>query len=186
MSRPTGQQRPPVEQRRPAHRDRLREPGRAARVAAPNKTGTTAIQSAVFAAKDKLPEHRVEFPATTRHPTQPALAACARPALMVDTVPTEKHWTRLRAAYRRRRRILRPRRHDHLRAQSDPAGMDESPLGRTPEPPTTTAPLIPATSKCRAPRAVRPLPQTTPAVVQRQNAGDPPGRQRDPRCGERL
>ncbi|MFF7470097.1 hypothetical protein [Streptomyces sp. NPDC008092] len=61
----------------------------------PHKTGTTAIQGALFAAKDKLPEHGVEFPATTRHPMEAALAACARPAMIGDTVPTEKHWTRL-------------------------------------------------------------------------------------------
>ncbi|MER5523206.1 hypothetical protein ABT075_01140 [Streptomyces sp. NPDC002677] len=61
----------------------------------PHKTGTTAIQGALFAAKDKLPEHGVEFPATSRHPMEAALAACARPAMMGDTVPTEKHWTRL-------------------------------------------------------------------------------------------
>lgn len=45
---------------------------------------------------------------------------------------------------------------------------------------------IRATSTRRAPQAVRPLPQTTPAVVQQQSAGDPPGRQRDPHCWERL
>ncbi|MEV7980515.1 hypothetical protein [Streptomyces sp. NPDC086519] len=61
----------------------------------PHKTGTTAIQGALFAAKDKLPEHGVEFPATTRHPMEAALAACARPAMMGDAVPTEKHWTNL-------------------------------------------------------------------------------------------
>ncbi|MEU9453781.1 hypothetical protein [Streptomyces sp. NPDC048277] len=61
----------------------------------PHKTGTTAIQGALFAAKDQLPEHGVEFPATTRHPMEAALAACARPAMMGDTVPTDKHWTRL-------------------------------------------------------------------------------------------
>ncbi|MFF4901736.1 hypothetical protein [Streptomyces sp. NPDC001068] len=61
----------------------------------PHKTGTTAVQSALFAARDKLPEYGVEFPATTRHPMEAALAACARPAMMGDTAPTEKHWTRL-------------------------------------------------------------------------------------------
>ncbi|MFD3587603.1 hypothetical protein [Streptomyces sp. NPDC058683] len=61
----------------------------------PHKTGTTAIQGALFAAKGKLPEHGVEFPATSRHPMEAALAACARPAMIGDTVPTEKHWTRL-------------------------------------------------------------------------------------------
>ncbi|MGW7242556.1 hypothetical protein [Streptomyces sp. NPDC054804] len=61
----------------------------------PHKTGTTAIQGALFAAKDKLPRHGVEFPATSRHPMEAALAACARPAMIGDTAPTEKHWTRL-------------------------------------------------------------------------------------------
>lgn len=41
----------------------------------------------------------------------------------------------------RRQRILRPHRHDHHRAQPDPASMDDSPDGRTPEPPTMIAPL---------------------------------------------
>jgi len=61
----------------------------------PHKTGTTAIQGALFAAKDRLPEHGVAFPAHTRHPMEAALAACARPAMMGDTAPTEKHWTKL-------------------------------------------------------------------------------------------
>ncbi|MFI6434648.1 hypothetical protein [Streptomyces sp. NPDC050759] len=61
----------------------------------PHKTGTTAIQGALFAAKDLLPEHGVVFPAHSRHPMEAALAACARPAMIGDTTPTEKHWTRL-------------------------------------------------------------------------------------------
>ncbi|MFJ8599642.1 hypothetical protein ACIREM_13115 [Streptomyces shenzhenensis] len=61
----------------------------------PHKTGTTAVQGALFAVKDKLPEHGVVFPAGTRHPMEAALAACARPGMMGDTVPTERHWTRL-------------------------------------------------------------------------------------------
>ncbi|RMB86373.1 hypothetical protein [Streptomyces shenzhenensis] len=61
----------------------------------PHKTGTTAVQGALFAAKDKLPEHGVVFPAGSRHPMEAALAACARPGMMGDTVPTERHWTRL-------------------------------------------------------------------------------------------
>ncbi|GAA4801489.1 hypothetical protein GCM10023220_32730 [Streptomyces ziwulingensis] len=71
----------------------------------PHKTGTTAVQGALFAAKDVLPGHGVVFPAHTRHPMEAALAACARPAMMGDTAPTEQHWTRLldqvRAAGRR-------------------------------------------------------------------------------------
>ncbi len=42
----------------------------------------------------------------------------------------------------RRQRIVRPRRHDHHRARPDPAGMDDAPDGRTPEPPTMTRPLF--------------------------------------------
>jgi hypothetical protein len=66
----------------------------------PHKTGTTAIQGALFAAKDTMPEHGVDFPAHSRHPMEAALAACARPAMMGDTVPTDKHWTRLLDAVR--------------------------------------------------------------------------------------
>ena len=61
----------------------------------PHKTGTTSIQGALFAAKDQLPAYGVEFPAHTRHPMEAALAACARPAMMGDTVPTDRHWTKL-------------------------------------------------------------------------------------------
>lgn len=61
----------------------------------PHKTGTTAIQGALFAAKGLLPGHGVVFPAHSRHPMEAALAACARPAMLGDTAPTEKHWTRL-------------------------------------------------------------------------------------------
>ncbi|MET7679898.1 hypothetical protein [Streptomyces sp. NPDC005423] len=63
----------------------------------PHKTGTTAVQGALFAAKDAMARHGVDFPAATRHPMEAALAACARPAMMGDTVPTDEHWTRLLA-----------------------------------------------------------------------------------------
>ncbi|GHI07781.1 hypothetical protein AQI88_34185 [Streptomyces cellostaticus] len=61
----------------------------------PHKTGTTAIQGALFAAKDTLPQYGVAFPAHSRHPMEAVLAACARPAMMGDTAPTDRHWTRL-------------------------------------------------------------------------------------------
>ncbi|MBY8343102.1 hypothetical protein LXH13_14270 [Streptomyces spinosirectus] len=71
----------------------------------PHKTGTTAIQGALFEAQDRLPAHGVEFPGTTRHPMEAVLAAVARPAMMGDVVPTEQHWAGLvqqvRAAGRR-------------------------------------------------------------------------------------
>ncbi|MEY9991307.1 hypothetical protein ABIE67_003339 [Streptomyces sp. V4I8] len=61
----------------------------------PHKTGTTAIQGALFAAKDELARHGVAWPADTRHPMEAVLAACARTGMMGDTAPTERHWERL-------------------------------------------------------------------------------------------
>ncbi|GGZ71906.1 hypothetical protein ACFOOM_01950 [Streptomyces echinoruber] len=61
----------------------------------PHKTGTTAVQAALFAAKERLPAHGVRFPAHSRHPMEAVLAACARPAMMGDPVPTDRHWKRL-------------------------------------------------------------------------------------------
>jgi len=61
----------------------------------PHKTGTTSVQGALFAAQDRLPAHGVEFPGYTRHPMEAALAAVARPGMMGDAVPTERHWTTL-------------------------------------------------------------------------------------------
>lgn len=61
----------------------------------PHKTGTTSIQGALFAAKDAMAEHGVVFPAHSRHPMEAALGVCARPGMMGETKPTEKHWQRL-------------------------------------------------------------------------------------------
>ncbi|MFD3732468.1 hypothetical protein [Streptomyces sp. NPDC058632] len=61
----------------------------------PHKTGTTAVQGALFAAKEEMARHGVDFPAHSRHPIEAVLAACARPAMMGDTAPTEHHWQRL-------------------------------------------------------------------------------------------
>ncbi|MFI2374404.1 hypothetical protein ACH5AO_04940 [Streptomyces sp. NPDC018964] len=61
----------------------------------PHKTGTTALQGALFAAKEEMARHGVDFPAHSRHPIEAVLAACARPAMMGDPVPTERHWRRL-------------------------------------------------------------------------------------------
>ncbi|GGL69443.1 hypothetical protein GCM10010129_11080 [Streptomyces fumigatiscleroticus] len=58
----------------------------------PHKTGTTSIQGALFAAKDEMARHGVDFPATSRHPMEAALAVCARPGMMGNTRPTERHW----------------------------------------------------------------------------------------------
>ncbi|MFF7162998.1 hypothetical protein ACFZBP_16845 [Streptomyces sp. NPDC008086] len=60
----------------------------------PHKTGTTSIQGALFAARDEMARHGVAWPATTRHPMEAVLAACARPGMMGDTAPTERHWER--------------------------------------------------------------------------------------------
>ncbi|MFF2130076.1 hypothetical protein ACFVW1_32805 [Streptomyces olivochromogenes] len=61
----------------------------------PHKTGTTSIQGALFAAKDAMAGHGVDFPAHSRHPMEAALAVCARPGMMGDARPTERHWQRL-------------------------------------------------------------------------------------------
>ncbi|MER7685915.1 hypothetical protein [Streptomyces sp. NPDC097610] len=61
----------------------------------PHKTGTTSIQSALFAAKDAMAGYGVDFPAHSRHPMEAALAVCARPGMMGDAKPTERHWQRL-------------------------------------------------------------------------------------------
>jgi hypothetical protein len=61
----------------------------------PHKTGTTSIQGALFEAKAAMAEHGVAFPATTRHPMEAVLAACARPGMMGNTRPTERHWEQL-------------------------------------------------------------------------------------------
>ncbi|MFI6008841.1 hypothetical protein ACIBAG_08410 [Streptomyces sp. NPDC051243] len=61
----------------------------------PHKTGTTSIQGALFEARDEMARHGVEWPATTRHPMEAVLAACARTGMMGDTEPTERHWERL-------------------------------------------------------------------------------------------
>ncbi|WP_210590018.1 hypothetical protein [Streptomyces sp. GESEQ-35] len=61
----------------------------------PHKTGTTSIQGALFEAKDAMPEHGVVFPASSRHPMEAALAVCARPGMLGNTKPTERHWERL-------------------------------------------------------------------------------------------
>ncbi|MFJ6831785.1 hypothetical protein [Streptomyces sp. NPDC091209] len=61
----------------------------------PHKTGTTSIQGALFAAKDAMAAHGVDFPAHSRHPMEAALAVCGRPGMMGDTRPAERHWRRL-------------------------------------------------------------------------------------------
>ncbi|MFC8344739.1 hypothetical protein [Streptomyces sp. NPDC057280] len=61
----------------------------------PHKTGTTSIQGALFAAKDRLGEHGVLWPAATRHPMEAVLAACARPGMMGDAGPSERQWLHL-------------------------------------------------------------------------------------------
>lgn len=61
----------------------------------PHKTGTTSIQGAMFAVKDRLGGYGVDWPATTRHPMEAVLAACARPGMMGDAGPSEKQWLQL-------------------------------------------------------------------------------------------
>ena len=61
----------------------------------PHKTGTTSIQGALFAARERMPAHGVAFPASSRHPMQAVLAACSRGGMIGDTRPTERHWQQL-------------------------------------------------------------------------------------------
>lgn len=61
----------------------------------PHKTGTTSIQGALFAARDRLGEHGVHWPAASRHPMEAVLAACARPGMLGDPGPSEKQWQQL-------------------------------------------------------------------------------------------
>ncbi|MGV9452901.1 hypothetical protein [Streptomyces sp. NPDC003635] len=61
----------------------------------PHKTGTTSIQGALFAARDVMAGHGVDFPGTSRHPMSAALAVCARPGMLGNSKPTERHWETL-------------------------------------------------------------------------------------------
>jgi hypothetical protein len=61
----------------------------------PHKTGTTAIQGALFDAKERLARLGVDFPGDDRHPMHAALAVTARPAMMGDAAPDERHWRKL-------------------------------------------------------------------------------------------
>jgi hypothetical protein len=61
----------------------------------PHKTGTTSIQGALFAAKDAMKAHGVDFPADSRHPMSAALAVCARPGMLGNSKPKERHWETL-------------------------------------------------------------------------------------------
>jgi hypothetical protein len=61
----------------------------------PHKTGTTSIQGALFAARDQLAEHGVDWPHTSRHPMDAVLAAVSRGGMMGDRGPSEKQWLQL-------------------------------------------------------------------------------------------
>ncbi|WAZ21687.1 hypothetical protein STRCI_002878 [Streptomyces cinnabarinus] len=61
----------------------------------PHKTGTTSIQGALFAAKEAMAGLGVDFPGTSRHPMSAALAVCARPGMMGNAKPTDRHWETL-------------------------------------------------------------------------------------------
>lgn len=89
-----------------------------------------------------------------RRPSRPVSAGTSNAPMHAERLPPARPL--LRAARPRCQRILRPHPHDHHRAQPDPASMDDSPLGRTPQPPTMTAPLsAPPLSPTRPPRPPR-------------------------------
>lgn len=61
----------------------------------PHKTGTTAIQGALFNARPQLVEHGVLQVGHTRHPMYPVLGLAGLPGLSGDATPTIGQWRRL-------------------------------------------------------------------------------------------
>lgn len=61
----------------------------------PHKTGTTAIQGALFVARDKLSEHGAVYAGPGRQPYLAALFATSRAGRRGDPTPRQKHWDQL-------------------------------------------------------------------------------------------
>lgn len=61
----------------------------------PPKTGTSALQSALHAARESLAEGGVVYPGTTRHPQAAVHAVIGRPPLLGHAEPDLTSWTRL-------------------------------------------------------------------------------------------
>jgi hypothetical protein len=61
----------------------------------PHKTGTTAVQAALFEIRDDLAERGIYYPSYDRHPMHAVLAATGRHSMMGDVPPKQAHWQRL-------------------------------------------------------------------------------------------
>jgi hypothetical protein len=61
----------------------------------PHKTGTTAIQGALFVAREKLREHGTVYAGPGRQPYLAALYATSRSGRRGDPTPKQKHWDQL-------------------------------------------------------------------------------------------
>ncbi|GAA2757794.1 hypothetical protein GCM10009872_31540 [Actinopolymorpha rutila] len=63
----------------------------------PHKTGTTAVQAALFEIRDQLAERGIYYPSYDRHPMHAVLAVTGRHSMMGDDPPKGRHWDRLLA-----------------------------------------------------------------------------------------
>ncbi|MGW0228455.1 hypothetical protein ACWDWO_09090 [Actinopolymorpha singaporensis] len=61
----------------------------------PHKTGTTAVQAALFEIRDQLAEQGIYYPSYDRHPMHAVLAVTGRHSMMGDDPPKQRHWDRL-------------------------------------------------------------------------------------------
>ena len=61
----------------------------------PPKTGTSALQSALHAARESLADRDILYPGTTRHPQSAVHAVIGRPPLLGHAQPDLTSWTRL-------------------------------------------------------------------------------------------
>ncbi len=61
----------------------------------PHKTGTTAVQAALFEIRADLAERGIYYPSYDRHPMHAVLAATGRHSMMGDDPPKQAHWQRL-------------------------------------------------------------------------------------------
>ncbi|MET9022440.1 hypothetical protein ABZV93_20910 [Actinopolymorpha sp. NPDC004070] len=61
----------------------------------PHKTGTTAVQAALFEIREELAGRGIYYPSYDRHPMHAVLAVTGRHSMMGDDPPKQRHWDRL-------------------------------------------------------------------------------------------
>ncbi|MFD2078425.1 hypothetical protein [Actinopolymorpha cephalotaxi] len=61
----------------------------------PHKTGTTAVQAALFEIREELAGRGIYYPSYDRHPMHAVLAVTGRHSMMGDDPPKQHHWDRL-------------------------------------------------------------------------------------------